>query len=85
MQSVYVRDVIERESAQQRWATDPFANAASKAARTLGYLPLKPEQTQVVNFWSVGRVVFAVLATLLTSVREIIGRLRRRATVVFLK
>ena len=43
-------------------APDPFANAASKAPQTLGCLPLKPEQTQVV-FWSVGRDVFAVLAT----------------------
>ena len=30
-------------------------------------MPLKPEQTQVV-FWSVGRDVFAVLATVLCSV-----------------
>ena len=37
-------------------------NAASKAPRTLGLLPLKPEQTQVV-FWIFGRDIFAVLAT----------------------
>ena len=43
-------------------APDPLAKAASKAPRTLGCLPLKPEQTQVV-FWSVGRDIFAVLAT----------------------
>ena len=43
-------------------ALDPFANAASKAPRTLGCLPLKPEQTQVIC-WSVGRDVLAVLAT----------------------
>ena len=38
---------------------EPFANAASKAPRTLGCLPLKAEQTLVV-FWSVGRDVLAV-------------------------
>ena len=43
-------------------APDPFANTASKAPRTLGCLPLKPGQKQVV-FWSVERDVFAVLAT----------------------
>ena len=42
--------------------SDPFQNVASKASRTLGCLGLEPEQTQVV-FWSVGRDVFAVLAT----------------------
>ena len=41
---------------------DPFANAANKAPRTLKCLPMKSEQMQIV-FWSVGRDVFAVLAT----------------------
>ena len=43
-------------------ASDPFANTASKDPRTLGCLPLKPEQTQVV-FSSVGGDISAVLAT----------------------
>ena len=43
-------------------APDPFVNAASKALRTLGCLPLKPEQTWVVSL-SVGWDVLAVLAT----------------------
>ena len=52
-------DSVERDG---QGAPAPFANAASKAPRTLGCKPLKPEQMQVV-FWSVGWDVFAVLAT----------------------